>query len=162
MSIVFKATFDVSKTLSMFKKLPKNIQEEVGNAMSTIAKNKQRGLRYQLNRTSKRFDYKIWNGIKAKKISNNRSVVKMPREGFWLDELSSHGKRVVPLVYKNGKRRFGSAIVRWADHVGYKENFITVGRIDHQFITIGLKRGDANKQKVYDDIMRLAIKKSRR
>jgi len=160
MSMTMRARFDVSNTQSFFQSLPRNAQKEIGNAMFTIAKNNKRGLRFALNRTSKRFDRKIWNGIKAKKISNNQSVVVMPKEGFWLDDMEPH--------FVSLKR--GRKITAWAmqSHIKAEIRAMAkrgVGAIKVRpkpFILTGLKRGSKNDQKILDDAMDLAIKNSRR
>ena len=157
MVIAMRVKFDVSRTLSLFQSLPKNIRKEIGNGMFEIGKSYQRGLRFQLNRTSKRFDNKIFDGIKAVRKSNNQTVVNMPREGYWLDDMETH---VVPLVHRDGRRRTGSAIVRWADARGYKGNFITVRA--HPFINAGMKRGRKSRQKIMQRSMDLAINNSRK
>ena len=141
----------LTKIENLLTGLPKNIKKEIGNGMFQIAKNHQRGLRTQLNRTSQRFDYKIWNSIKAKKLSDNQSVVGMAKEGFMLDSMKTHWVSLKP----------GRAITAWAmtRFNGPLPSAIQVRA--HPFVINGLARGKAGKDKILQDSLDLAIKNSR-
>lgn len=144
----------------MFKNLPIEIRKEIGNGMFKIAKNRKRGLRFALNRTSKRFDFKIWNSIKAKKLSNVRSVVGMAKEGFYLDDMTPHW-----VSLKRGRK-----ITEWAkqEHIHPKIQAMAragTGAIKvypKPFIEAGLNRSRKSTKKILDDSLNLAIKNSRR
>jgi len=149
---------NITNTLSMFKNLPMNVRKEIGDGMFKIAKSHQRGLRFQLNRTSKRFDYKIYSGIRAEKLSNVRSVVKMPQEGVWLDSMKPHAVQL-----KRGRRIHAWAMAKGSSRVkeiAMRQGMITVRA--KPFIEAGLMRGRKNNDKILQHSLDVAIKNSRK
>ena len=150
--------FDASKTLSMFHRLPKNLQDEVGKGMYDMALNNQNSLKKQLRMVSKSFkgNHKIKPGIKARKISNNTSIVNMPLEGIYLDSMKTH--------WVSLKR--GRMITRWAIERGLEG---VDGRLPraiqvhaHPFIYDGMLNAKKKNKSILNNIAKKAIDKSRR
>lgn len=144
--------FGIDKVRTTFRRLPKNIRKEIGKGMFKIAKNKQRGLRTQLRMVSKRWNNEIFTGIKARKMSDNRSIVVIPQKGVWLDSMKPHWVPLNP----------GWDITKWANARGYKGKSGGIFVRPHPFILRGLSRGEKGKEKIYKESMRLAINNSRR
>jgi hypothetical protein len=145
MAIVIQSTFDASEFQRKLRTLPKQIQDDVGEGMFLIAKNYQRWLRYSLSISSERFEWKIYNGTRAVKLSNNRSVVKMPIEGVWLDSMIPHHVSLKP----------GRKISQWARARGIKANVLFVR--PHPFIDAGLRRGAVTRNKILKSVTKKAF-----
>ena len=74
----------------------------------------------------------------------------MPREGFWLDDMTPHHVTLKP----------GRRITAWAKQRGYEGRSIFVR--PHPFIVAGMKRGRKSRQKIMQRSMDLAINNSRK
>jgi hypothetical protein len=109
-------------------RLPKAMREEISDANFNYAMLARDSLRNQLMRTSERWRYKIYNGIKARKKSKFTSVVVVPLEGIALDSMKTHWVSL----------KKGRLITEWAEDKGINASAIEVHK--HPFIDAGLRR----------------------
>lgn len=134
--------------------LPKNLQEDIGNANYNYTKVVERNLKNQLMRTSQRWagNSKIYPGIRAQRMSKFKSVVKMPVEGVWLDSMKPHW-----VSLKRGRK-----ITRWAEDRGVPGYGVTGNAIyvrPHPFIDVALTK---SRQKLPRGLKRSLQKSIRR
>ena len=110
MVIAIDIRIDTRKVKNLIKNISIKLPREVAEAGHDIAKTAEQLLKINLMRTSTRWRYKIFNGTKAERMSNNRSVVKIPIKGVRLDEMRPH-----PVWLKRGR-----LITQWANERGVK------------------------------------------
>ncbi len=135
--------------------LPVNLQEDIGNANYEYTKMVERNLKNQLMRASERWHGKIFNGIRAQRMSKFRSVVKMPIEGVYLDSMRPH--------WVSLKR--GRLITQWADDKGIKGYGVTGNAVyvrPHPFINTALNKSRRNLSKELRKGVRKAIRRSKK
>jgi hypothetical protein len=130
--------------------LPKNMELEVGNAGFDYAVVARDSLKKRLRMVSKQWKGKIFNGIKAKKLSKFRSVVTMPIEGVWLDSMRPHHVSLKP----------GRLITQWAEDRGYNGRVIFVR--PHPFVNDALRNARKRLPVEVRRGVRKAFRKSRR
>ena len=129
MAVVVKVhTKGLDKLQRLVDVLPKNMDVEIPDANQAYAELVEESLKKQLMFTSERFNWKIYRGILAQRLSKFTSIVKMPIEGTYLDSMSPHWVSLKP----------GRLITQWAEERGFKGKSVFVTA--HPFIDAGLRR----------------------
>lgn len=89
--IAVKITSNVNNVSKAFKKIELGVPKEMDAMTFEYAKQAQRYLRAQLtiNKTTTKQNI-TWNSIRATKLSNKTSVVRIRKEGIYLDRMKPH------------------------------------------------------------------------
>jgi hypothetical protein len=151
MVLAYDIRFDMGRTQAMFRKLPREIQVNLGNALFDIGKDVERSLKRQLQVNKSVWRGKLLNSIRAKKMSDNRTIITMNQEGFWLDNARPHAVAL----------RRGRLITRWASDHGIRGVRYLYVR-PHPFILRGFSRARKNIPKRLQKRITDALNNSRR
>ena len=171
---------DTRNVEALFRHLPKNMQDGVGNAMYKYAEIVRDSLRRNLLTDSRRpitsSRREAAHLIKAKKISKFRSEVRMPMKLHFLDTMTPHfvalkrGRNVTRwarkhygspkvVVGKRSKVMYGRREGILHEAQGFKSQLYVTG---HPFVNKGLRGVRKRLKNVLGEGMRKAVKKSKR
>ena len=90
MTILLKVDDNTRTVETNITKLKERLSKDLTGSGFEYAKLAQRNLRLQLTRNRTRWRGLTWRSIRAVRETRNRSVVKIRREGIWLDSARPH------------------------------------------------------------------------
>lgn len=138
------------------KKFPKTIPDELGEANVELCNAIQRNTRNILTAKNNIWRNKLYNSIQVRKLSKNRSVVKIAQEGYYLDSMTPHfvklksGRLIRQWAYEKGNEN----IKRVADRQG------SIWVKPHPFMDEAIEKSLIELESIYERRVKKAIDKA--
>lgn len=90
MAVAVQITVTNQRALNRISNILFKLPEEVAEASMDFLKLMQRNLRREVTIRGHIWRNKLWNSIQARKLSKDRSVLVMSKEGIFLDRMTPH------------------------------------------------------------------------